>query len=367
MRHFGVGALLVLAAAPVAAQKPVELTKPERSLEEPFTQLLTIRELKDGRILTVDFKEKLVQIADFTKGTVQTIGHQGSGPGEYNYPIGLVPLPDGRTWIYDPMNQRFLAVGPDGQIGEMVTFSSLGGLKGFAMMLLPGTDARGRLYFEAITQQSFASKDSTAILRWTKGKATLDTVAWTAPMDFGIERKDGKVRLKAMKMFAPQETWVVDPAGRVARVTPAPFRVVWYDSAGQAAPGPVVPFQPVKVTEAEKDEVRKSIKAALAGAGAAAAKQGITIPEPEFAETKPPFPAKGAAVIGPNGEVWVGRSVGFAERARYDRFDGKGRLIGSVTLNPKSAILGFGTGAVYVARKDDDDLMYLERYRWPVK
>lgn len=356
----------VLVPAPAAGQsRVVDLARPDATIETTFSQLAAARELKDGRVVLVDVKEKLIQIADFAKNTVQTIGRNGSGPGEYNYPAGLVSMPGEQIWIYDPLNQRFLVVTGDGKVGELVTFSSLGGVKGVAMMLLPAADAKGRLYFEAVSQASLAVKDSTAILRWTRGRTGLDTAGYTAPMDFGIESKGGKVRLKAMRMFVPQETWVVDPAGRLARITPSPYRVIWYNGGGKTTVGPTIAYEPVAVTEEEKDEVLKSIKQAIAGAGGARAK--IKIPEPEFARTKPPFPAKGAAVIGPGAEIWVTRSVLLKERSRYDRFDGKGRLIGQVTLAPRSGILGFGRNAIYVARKDEDDLMHLERYRWPVK
>ncbi len=358
--------LLGLASGSALAQgKPVELTRPDAKLNESFSQLAALRELKDGRVLLVDVKEKLVQIGDFTKNTVQTISRNGSGPGEYNLPAGLVAMPGDQTWVYDPLNQRFLVVTGDGKPGEMVTFSSLGGLKGFAMMLLPAADARGRLYFEAVNRATLGGKDSTAVLRWTRGQTKLDTAGYTAPMDFGIESKGGKVRLRSMQMFVPQETWVVDPAGRLGRVTPAPYRVIWYEAPGKSTVGPAVPFEPVPVVEEEKEEIRKAIKQAIAGVGAARAK--IEIPEPEFAPTKPPFPARGAALIGPGGEVWVGRSVRYKDKSRYDRFDSKGRPTGQVVLAPRSTVLSFGKGVVYVARKDEDDLMYVERYRWPAR
>jgi hypothetical protein len=44
-------------------------------------------------------------------------------------------------------------------------------------------------------------------------------------------------------------------------------------------------------------------------------------------------------------------------------FDQQGRKIAEVTLRPRSRVVGFGQGTVYVARSDEDDLQYLERYR----
>lgn len=42
-----------------------------------------------------------------------------------------------------------------------------------------------------------------------------------------------------------------------------------------------------------------------------------------------------------------------------------GRLVLKVRLQPRSRVIGFGKGSVYVVRRDDEDLEYLERYRLP--
>jgi hypothetical protein len=49
----------------------------------------------------------------------------------------------------------------------------------------------------------------------------------------------------------------------------------------------------------------------------------------------------------------------------YDVFDVAGRLTRQIALDGERVIVGFGAGAVYVARTDEDDLQWLERYRWP--
>jgi hypothetical protein len=46
-------------------------------------------------------------------------------------------------------------------------------------------------------------------------------------------------------------------------------------------------------------------------------------------------------------------------------FDGTGRLSRRISLDGDRTILGFGPGAVYVARTDEDDLQWIERYRMP--
>jgi hypothetical protein len=69
-------------------------------------------------------------------------------------------------------------------------------------------------------------------------------------------------------------------------------------------------------------------------------------------------------LVMPAGEVWVERTRQADDPTPvYDIFDGAGKLTGLATLRPRSRVVGFGRGAVYVVRIDEDDLQYLERYR----
>ena len=111
-------ALLAVAALPVAAQQPTRtLAKPLAEHSEPFSQIAAIRELKDGRLLVVDSRDKLVQLVDLTAKTATKVGREGSGPGEYGLPTQLFALPGDSSVIFDPLNQRYLMVHPDGKPG----------------------------------------------------------------------------------------------------------------------------------------------------------------------------------------------------------------------------------------------------------
>ena len=64
------------------------------------------------------------------------------------------------------------------------------------------------------------------------------------------------------------------------------------------------------------------------------------------------------------GELWALRSRPAGDEIPvYDVFGADGRLTRRVTFPAKTRLVGFGDGTVYVARSDEDDLQYLERYR----
>jgi hypothetical protein len=238
-------------------------------------------------------------------------------------------------------------------------------------------DGKGRIYMQAPQfdpTNPEAQRDSVPILRWDRVKTTFDSIAWIGVPKANIQASgDGgrmNVRIGMSKVFEPQEAWGVAGDGSVARVTPDPYRVVWYGADGRPATGPAVPWTPIRVTEADKQEVIEARKrarpmfVAIDGGGTRSASSGaFQMPDPEFMETKPPFTSNNGVLVTPDGEVWVRKNQRAGVRTPlYDVFDRAGRIVRTVTLEPRSRVVGFGEKSVYVARMDEDDLEYLQRF-----
>jgi hypothetical protein len=73
--------LLLLAAAPLAAQVPSRTLANPQEFAESFDRVTTFRELSNGKLLLVDMGPKTVQLVDFASGQSTTIGRNGQGPG----------------------------------------------------------------------------------------------------------------------------------------------------------------------------------------------------------------------------------------------------------------------------------------------
>jgi hypothetical protein len=56
----GIGGL----TSPAAAQRMVSLTKPQATFVEPFSTIAGVRELRDGRVLVSDFRDRTVTLVD---------------------------------------------------------------------------------------------------------------------------------------------------------------------------------------------------------------------------------------------------------------------------------------------------------------
>lgn len=377
---------ITLISSGAVAQAPVTLTKPDAAFPDPFTRITSIRELPNGKVIIADMQDKTVQMLDFATSQATKIGREGQGPGEYALPGGLLAMPNGETWINDLLGRRFLVVDPTGKPTRTVALPGTGGGPGGVSIGFGGTtsDQAGRIYFQAPPfnpgNPDGKAPDSLAILRWDAAKAlsaTIDTVGWMIGPKGNVSASGGggrvSVRIGGGKVFTPQESWGVAGDGAIARVQPSPYRVLWYGANGGTAKlGQPQTYTPLKVTEQDKKDVIEARKRSRpmmvtigGGPGGRAAGGGnIQLPDPEFEDTKPPFTGNNAVLVAPEGEVWVARTRPASDKVpSYDVFDKTGKLVRKVSLNPKSTVIGFGKGTVYVIRTDDEDLQYVERYR----
>jgi hypothetical protein len=381
------GAMATVAVVSSAkGQTKVALSKPDAESAESFTRIANIREVPSGKVLVVDPTDKVVQLVDLASGTMTKVGREGQGPGEYGLPLTLLGLPSGETLLYDLAGRRFLTIGPDGKPGAIVEmprpsappaggtpFGAFGGLNA------RGVDAQGRLYFEGSPfTATGASADSVPIMRWGRVKPVFDTIGYIAvPKGSAVSSGGGgrvSIQIGGGKVWGASEAWDVAGDGRVARVVPSPYQVLWLGGTAAAVKGAVQPYTPIKVTQADKDlyfENQKKNKPIVmrfgtGGGGGGGGGGNITPPPPEFEETMPPFTGRGSVLATPDGEVWVLRTRPASDKIpTYDVFDGTGALVKKVSLNPSSRVVGFGKGTVYVVRTDDDDLQYLQRYKRP--
>lgn len=402
--------LLALGPAAAVAQKPYPLARPETEFGEPFTAISGIRELKDGRIIVADARDKTLQLIDLRSGVTSKIGREGSGPGEYALPMRLIALPGDSSAVFDAANQRYLTIHPDGRAGrdfrlEAATAPPAAGGggraegpgRGMMMMFSPprGVDARGNIYYEG-PSISFTPEggpqpaDSAPVMRFDRGVRRIDTVAFVRLAKGNANVSGGRgnmsIRIGGANPLVPRDDWVVLPDGRVAVVRSPEYRVDFFSSLTRRTTGPTVAYDKIRVDDAVKkmiedqrarnsrNAVRMSVSMGSGGAQRSTeigGRGGDLPPLTDWPGVMPPFlagtsfPASGA-IARPNGEVWVQRTQKPGiDTPLYDVFDASGRVIGHVVLPAKTRLLGFGQGTVYLVRTDDDDLQYLQRYRLP--
>jgi len=408
MRTPCVIALLASAALPAAAQQPTRtLSKPLAEYGEPFSQIAAVRELKDGRLLVVDSRDKLVQLVNLTANSATKVGREGSGPGEYGLPTQLFALPGDSSVIFDPLNQRYLIVHPDGKPGVSFRVGDdpsgppkpqrgqrsegagqvmrIGGL-GFGMPR--ASDARGRLYFEgggiSMGPNGPITADTAPIVRYDRASKAVDTLAWVQlPRNNASVKTSGsggnqrmEVRIGARTPYPARDAWTVLPNGTLVIARVGDYHLELVSPTRAVTRRATVAHTPVKVGNAEKQEYRDASKNAggisinrTDGGPGGAQTSASTAPPPfeepaEWPSTKPPFNANGIFAT-PAGEIWVARNRSASDPIpTYDVFSATGKQIGKVVLPKQTRVIGFGAGGtVYTIRVDDDDLQYLQRFQ----
>jgi hypothetical protein len=258
------------------------------------------------------------------------------------------------------------------------------------MMMRPrGVDRMGRLYFEgsgfAFTPGGgpLVPADSVPILRYDRRTAKVDTLGFVRVSKPIVEQSNRGGRQMVMMMmpnvFNPQITWTAMPDGRVAIVYPDPYHVEWLSPSRTRTAGPAMSYQRIKVAEAEKSgnpypDCNTIMMTAEGPRGGGGGQRGTSMriggppgggPAQEVPEFKPPFVNRaGHVMAAPNGEVWVQRTrAADDDVTTFDVFNAAGQLSGRVALPKKTSLVAFGNGTVYLSRMDDDDLVYLQRYR----
>lgn len=379
--------LTMVSVATIAEAQPATraLAGSAGELSHAFTEISAIRELPDGRVVVLDRREARLFLADLRAGTVRQISRTGAGPREYTTPTFLLALPEGRSAVRDESLERLLLLGSDGApVGtlDIVAAGRTPNVHASAARFVPAaTDASGRYYhmtrpLRFLPNGTTARVDSAAIERLDITANRRDTAGFFPVEPVAAARRipgsDLAVRPSdRVRAFHTEVQWAVAPDGRVAVVSAEPYRVTFFER-GRRLEGPVIPYEPVRVTERDRAAWRArqaALQAVLVRDEGGANERRLMARGPaagrpvDFPAQLPPF-LTGALSFAPDGRLWVKRATSANAPAAYDVIDRDGRVVERVTLPGDSRIVGFGVRAVYVVRVDEDELEYLGRYGW---
>ena len=366
------------------------LGKPDIEYREPFTTISGLRELRDGRVIVADARDKTLQLVDLSRGIARPVGRVGAGPGEWANPSRLYALPGDSTLMTDFSNNRYFLIDPDGKPGLTVRVPENGPESNADLI---GIDAMGHMLLVADRRASGPMDGAVGVadvLRFNRRSRRVDTIG-TLMQPKG-ERTSasmmgaGMLRMSTNLPLAARDLTAVASNGRIAIVRAAPYRVEWIGNDGKHVQGPVAEAPNIRITDAEKEAFTRSqirpgailvrgpagsapppagIKAGAGGSAkiSSAEIKAMTNPDLIWPAVKPPF-LSGAVQIAPDGRLWVLRTRAHDDSIpTFDVFEAAGRVVERVALPKRTRLMGFGAGVVYLARTDDDDLVWLQRVR----
>jgi hypothetical protein len=371
-----VAAVSFFIAIPQQPAAPKKLAAPTAALEQEFTTIDGVRELRDGRLILLDAKDQAIHLVDLSTKSTKKLGRQGDGPGEYRLPLSLFASRGDTTLINDMARfRRMMVITPEGAVGGFVpTLDSAISPRNF---IVGAADASGRFYENAYS----STGDSNSIVRWDRARGRRDTLARISmrvvtPVKLrvvGNAPPGSEMRARAAPIpFPGLSQWAVAADGRLAIVTPEPYRVSYVGGSGPRVTGPVISYSPIPVTDAEKAEYRAEKQRPVASLSMS--RDGATSTsyvKPRYEEPDgwpdwlPAFHATKSVAFAADGTLWVRRHTKAGAPALYDVFDQAAKLAYQLELPAQRKLVGFGSGVVYLARVDDDDLHYVEKYRLP--
>jgi hypothetical protein len=372
---------LLLTAESAPAQEPIRFGSPDAVAAEPRGSISGIRVQQGGSVLVADGVEaRLVRLSpDLVEATV--IGREGQGPDEYRQPDGLFALPGDSTLMTDLGNGRLAVLAPDGSIVRTAPIARDGEDGGMMLVLPEATDAEGGIWFASRggMRRQMSLDDSVQVRRLDPATGEMKTVARLAPPPMTSSTSGGANNMQQRIMpipFGAEDAWSVG-AGGLAVVRAEPYRVERIRPDGSVVIGPEVEWEPVPVKRADQEEWLDGLTGGLSvmvseenGVRNTSFSRGGSRPPGmdaesfEWPETKPAISSRGAR-IDFAGRVWVRRNVKAGEPPLYDVFDPEGRRTGQVELPPDRTLVGFSQDYVYLARTDELDFRWLERYAEP--
>ena len=328
--------------------------------------------LPDGRLVVSDPQENRIALIEFTKGTSQLLGRVGEGPREFGRPGGLYRGRAGGVLIFDQGLMRLLPVSPTGALENVVGLSA-GGIPGDWSARRPdpvAVDSLGQTYLSQRKGRLFAS--TSLVLRHRPGFRPDTMAELLARQTQALQAKANGTGSYQEVLFSPEDSWAVAPDGWIAVAHAAPYHVAWIPPTGPGVTGPAIRHDPIRIPRAEKELIasgaggsrgRISVTLVRVRAGASPPPRSdrptpIPVGELLFAKVKTPVNLRDGRwpLLDESGRLWVERSLPAGVKVGvFDR----------VELPEGSRLVGFDPDWIYAARRDADDLEYLQRFAMP--
>jgi hypothetical protein len=385
MPAFLAAALLVTLAPMASAQvQETSLVTPVATFPEAFSNVGGLLERPDGQVLVADGLGQALMLLDLAAGRADTIGRTGAGPEEYRQPDGIFALPGDSILLVDLGNGRLTAIGPDFGFGETwpIAQGSMGMRGGSMTMRLPrATDAEGRVYFQgrAAMRPGSPLPDSAYMVRWDRATEAVDTLGLVKEQERTMRSSGGpnnqNISISPVPM-SPQDGWAAAGDGRLGVVRSAGYYVEWIQNDGRVVRGPENEYRSSRVRHADKVAYMNRMQRNALGMEVTNVNGSMTTSfrrgirggsdEPEvdgldWPNALPAFQA-GGVFVATNGDLWVERYASAGTAPVYDVFDENAVLVRRLTLPEGRTVVGFGNGSVYLARIDEFDLQWLEKY-----
>jgi hypothetical protein len=363
-----------------------DLPKATREIDDPFSLISVIAEIKPGVVAVYDAVEAELSTINFASGSRAPLGRTGSGPGEYRAVGAIFRLRGDTLWVLDAMQMRVVTFTPDLKPGASFPFMLFDAKTSSALTAPFASDRRGQLYASTLKIMTSEGRgggtmqfpDSVGVVRIDarSGGARTELTRVRYPISGKPEMQRNGTNVKYTVAFpglVASDAWAVFPDGRMAIVRGASYTIEFIGTDGQRTARATIAYDRVRVTDADRKAEMDEARRQAVEQGAIVRKMmpaGITmqfelLPPASWPDYYPPIAALGA-LAAPDGNLWVKRAVPVRlGREQWDVISPAGTLVARWRLPPKTTLMALGAGAAYVVRTDADDLRYVQQVTLP--
>jgi hypothetical protein len=251
-------AILLACSPPFAVHAQVtsstQLGPADLRVSGEFTTITSVRELSKGGLLIADRTNRLVTLFDPLTGLMENVGRVGGGPGEYSGVGWLYGANGDTTLLTDWTTGRWLVL-HEGRVVNTETrpFNGLLGPR------LSGTDKFGHVLALRGHPRPLprTRADSLIVLRGHRPSQHVDTIGVIGGRgNEGFSRTPPRGRtpgtIIAANPLAAEDQALLLPDGWIAIVWTTPYRVDWRSPDGRWIRGDPLPFERVRVDDAER-------------------------------------------------------------------------------------------------------------------
>ncbi len=326
-----------------------------------------------GDVYVWDGQVNLLRRYDSTGRFLRQIGRKGGGPGEYDRPIGLDVMPDGRLAIWDASHERVNLYDATGTFASSWRAAT-------NMFMQDGlrVDNAGRMNLRLPIGERDASMDAAiGIVRYTADGTLLDTLLPPVlPKPDALSSEEvsggGVSRYRYYIKYVPQPSWSVSPLGYLVSTPADRYVITLHRPDGPLRIERDVPVVPVE--SAERSQIERSMTKMVQSRSPGWRWNGPPVPS-----TKPPVTS---VKVDADGRIWVARTLA-SERVEdmdadtsdgpvepswqsavgYDVFAADGHWLGHLPIPRRTQLIHMRGDTAWGTVSDSMDVQRVVRFR----
>ena len=307
--------------------------------DQAFSQVSTFVVDEEGGIFALDFKDQKIKVFDRTGKFLRLIGKPGQGPGELGMASGIQLMADNTLVVEDATNRRLALFKPSGEFIKNISTSDKLGLVNILL------DGKGNVIGR---EMGLAEGNAKMFFEIKKFDADLKPLFTLDKIEFPIPIPGSGTKMNILEMISAYQ---FDPAGNIYYGRNADYEIKIYSPEGKHIRTIKKEYVPVKVTQADIDEMLERIPN-VAG--------GVNIKDMfSFPDVFPPFQL---FLLDDQGRLYVrtftkGKAKGEYE---FDVFDAEGKFIAQFIT--KSDLRLWKAGKAYGIEETDEGYQVIKRY-----